>query len=281
MQIKKNFLLKRFTTMAVGGPAKFFVVAKSEKDLLSALQIAKIKRLPWYVVGEGSNLIPSDSGFAGVIIQIQYSIFHIQGNVVTVGAGYNLLKFINQLNRRGLAGFEKMAGIPGSVGGAIYGSAGAYGQELKDRLVTVRIYDGRGFRTLAEGQWRFGYRGSIFKQRKDWIITEATFRLEKGDAKKLAKISRDTIKRRAIKYPPGLKCSGSYFKNLLVRDIQVPAELKTAVMFGKLPVGVLLERVGAKGMRQGGMAVASHHANLLYNAGRGRASDLKKLSTRL
>ena len=127
----------------------------------------------------------------------------------------------------------------------------------------------------------FRVSGQYFKQRKDWIITEATFRLEKGDAKKLAKISRDTIKRRAIKYPPGLKCSGSYFKNLLVRDIQVPAELKTAVMFGKLPVGVLLERVGAKGMRQGGMAVASHHANLLYNAGRGRASDLKKLSTRL
>lgn len=267
--------------MAIGGSARYFVVAKSEQDMLDALKFAKSEHLPWYVVGEGSNLIVNDKGFNGVIINIRYSTFDIRGKVVTVGAGHNLLSLIQKLNRAGLAGFERMAGIPGTVGGAIYGCAGAYGQEIKDCLASVGIWDGKAFRSLTREQCQFQYRGSIFKKHKNWVIVAAKFRLAKGNPQELIQISRDTVRLRAKKYWPGLKCPGSFFKNLLASDFKLPADLKKSVVYGKLPVGVLLERVGAKGMSQGGIAVAEHHANLIYNQGRGSAADIKKLSTRL
>ena len=295
MKIIRNFPLKKFTTMAIGGPAKFFVVAKTERDLEQALVFARKSRLPWSVVGEGSNLIVSDRGFRGVIIQNKIEKLDLsrlrhppqawggkgRGRNVTVGAGNNLLNFILQLNRAGLSGLERMAGVPGTVGGAIYGCAGAYGQEIKDHLVSVRFWDGRKFRNLSRRQCQFSYRSSVFKKHKNWIIVSATFRLELGNSKELLKISRDTIKLRKKKYWPGLKCPGSFFKNILASEIKVPTELKNSIIYGKLPAGVLLERIGAKGMHQGRIRVAEHHANLIYNPGGGMASDVKKLAGKL
>ena len=281
MQVKKNYKLKKFTTMAIGGPASYFVTAKTERDLEQALEFARKSRLPWYVVGEGSNLIVSDKGYRGVIIQCQILNVKFQKNIVTVGAGYNLLKLIWQLDKLGVAGMERMAGVPGTVGGATYGCAGAYGQEIKDHLVSVRFWDGRRFRDLSRRQCQFSYRFSVFKKHKNWIIVSAAFRLPQGNPKELLKISRDTIKLRAKKYWPGLKCPGSFFKNLLVSDIKVPRELSDLVVYRKLPAGVLLERVRAKGMRQGNIQVAGHHANLIYNPGGGTAADVKKLARKL
>ena len=279
--IKKNFPLRKFTSIQIGGPAKFFVTAKNIDDLKEAIRFAKKNKLPWYIAGEGSNLVISDSGFEGVIIKCQLSNIKIKDSLATVGAGYNLLKFIHSLNRRGRSGFERMAGIPGTVGGAVYGCAGAYGQEIKDRLVSVSFFDGKTLRKFMNKQCAFGYRTSIFKKHKNWIITEAVFKLGRGIPTTLRKVSRDTIALRAKKYPPGLKCPGSFFKNLLVKKIKVPLEFKSSIRYGKLPTGLLLERVGAKGMKQGGVSVASHHGNLIYNQGQGTASDVKKLAESL
>lgn len=267
--------------MAIGGPASFFATVESERELMQALGFAKKNKLPRYVVGEGSNLIVNDKGYNGVIIQNQIKGIEQKGLNITVGAGYSLLRFIHEVNKCGLAGMERMAGIPGTVGGAIYGCAGAYGQEIKDCLVGVRFIDGKQSRSLTGVQCRFGYRTSIFKKRKNWVIVEAEFKLHKGYPKTLQKISRGTIKTRAVKYKPGLKCPGSFFKNLIALEIKVPPALREKVVYGKLPSGVLLEETGAKGMRQGAIRVASHHANLIYNPGGGKASDVKILSTRL
>lgn len=275
--------------MAMGGPAKFFVAARTERELVGVLDFAKRVSLPWYVVGAGTNLIVSDKGYRGIVIVNQIREFYHQGNVVKVGAGNELLGFIAKLNGLGLRGLEKMAGIPGTVGGAIYGCAGAYGQEIKDRLLKVRFFDGRKFRSLNKAQCRFGYRTSIFKQRKHWIITEATFKLGVGERRKLSKMSLDTIKLRAKKYWPGLLCPGSFFKNIKLSDIK-PARARKAflekidqekIQYGKLPAGYLLEEIGAKGMKQGTIKVTSHHANLIFNPGKGKAADVARLANRL
>src|SRR3989344_5627167 len=132
------------------------------------------------MLGEGSNMIVSDQGYKGVIIQNQIRKFEKNGNLVTIGAGNNLLETIFKLDRLGLRGLEKMAGIPGTVGGAVYGCAGAYGQEIKDHLVSVRFFDGKQIRKLTRAGCGFSYRFSIFKNQKNWVITEAVFRLGKA-----------------------------------------------------------------------------------------------------
>ena len=149
MTIRKNYPLKKLTTLSVGGPAKYFLAVKTEADLLRAMGFAKQKNLPWYMLGEGSNMVVSDKGYPGVIIQNQIQKFERRGNLVTVGAGNNLLKFILKLDKLGLSGMERMAGIPGTVGGAVYGCAGAYGQEIKDRLAAVRFFDGKKLKSFT------------------------------------------------------------------------------------------------------------------------------------
>lgn len=296
MNIKRNYPLKKFTTMAMGGPARYFVEVNTEKELLGALKFAKSKKMTWYVVGEGSNLIPADRGFSGLIIKNKLQKFDPssvssprQERRVIVGTGNNLLNFIRKLNALGLAGFERMAGIPGTVGGAIYGCAGAYGQEIKDYLIRVRIFDGRKFRILKKKDIKFGYRESVFKKNKNWIITEATFRLGVGKKAALAKTSREIIKLRAKKYRPGLKCPGSFFKNIKLADIKPVSKRRSflrkippsRIRHGKVPAGYLLEEVGAKSTRQGSIRVAAHHANLIYNPNGGKAPDVVKLARRL
>ena len=289
IRVKKGFPLKKFWDIGIGGPAQFFVVAKTESDLIDGVAFARRKKLPPHVVGEGSNLIVSDKGFKGVIIKIKISKFKFQKGLVCVGAGNNLLKLIFKLDRLGLTGLEKMAGIPGTVGGAIYGCAGAYGQEIKDVLVRVRVFDGQKFKLLTKKQCQFGYRESIFKKRKNWIITEATLKLGAGDRYQLLQTSRGIIKLRGQKYRPGLRCPGSFFKNIKLENVK-PRALRekflakvdpAKIIYGKVPAGYLLDQIGARGMRQGKIRVAGHHGNLVYNPGGGKASEVVILSKRL
>ena len=287
--IKKLFYLKKFTAIRIGGPAKYFVIVKTERELVEAINFAKKKKFPWYVVGEGSNLIVADKGFKGVIIKNQISKFKFEKGFVRVGAGNNLPKLIVKLDGMGLAGMERMAGIPGTVGGAIYGCAGAYGQEIKDVLLKVRVFDGKKFFYLSKNQCQFGYRDSRFKKHKNLLIVEVILKLGAGDGRKLVKISRDIIKLRAKKYRPGLHCPGSFFKNIKLIDIK-PKALRNKfikkiepnrIMYGKVPAGYLLDQIGARGMRQGRIRVANHHGNLIYNSVGGEASDVVTLSKRL
>ena len=119
--------MKDLTTLGIGGPARFFCEAKSEKELLEALRRAREKKVPWYILGSGSNLVVSDKGFPGLIIKANIRKFSRDRSKVLAGAGNELLAFIRKINRLGLGGVERMAGIPGTIAGAIYGNAGAYG----------------------------------------------------------------------------------------------------------------------------------------------------------
>jgi UDP-N-acetylmuramate dehydrogenase len=285
----KKFPLKNLTTLKVGGPAKWFSTIQNEKDLIEIINFTKKNKIKWRIIGDGTNLVPNDNGFNGLIIKNEIKGFNKVKNKIIVGAGQNLTKFIFKIEQLGLAGMEKMAGIPGTIGGAIYGCAGAYGQEIKNCLTRVKIFNGNKTLWLSKKQCQFGYRESIFKKKNNWIILEAEFKFKKSNPRKLQKISKDIIKIREKKYWPGLLCPGSFFKNVIIKEIK-PISLrkkflvkipKDKIMFGKVPAGYLLETVDAKGMKIGKIMVANHHGNLIYNKGGGTTRDIKKLSKTL
>ncbi|MDP3733306.1 MAG: UDP-N-acetylenolpyruvoylglucosamine reductase, partial [Candidatus Daviesbacteria bacterium] len=159
-------------------------------------------------------------------------------------------------------------------------NAGAYGQTISDHLIKIKAFDGKNIITLTKDQCGFNYRDSGFKRNK-YIILEVIFQLENGSQETLAEEAKDVLSKRLVKYPPGIKCPGSFFKNL-VAD-RIPADIlknipQEMVVYGKLPAGSLLERVGAKGQRLDGIEIAPYHANLFVNKGGGTAKAFYNLA---
>jgi UDP-N-acetylmuramate dehydrogenase len=183
-----------------------------------------------------------------------------------------------------LAGLEKLTAIPGTVGGAIVGNAGAYGQAISDHLVWVEIFDGHKIRQVKKTALQFSYRDSLFKRRPDWLVLRAAWALPAGERKLLQAESRKIRTIRLGKYPSGILCAGSFFKNLPVSKVPKKV-LKTIppekIVNGKIPAGYLLEQVHSGQMSVGGMAVASFHNNFLINTGFGTYYDLRRLANRL
>jgi UDP-N-acetylmuramate dehydrogenase len=195
-----------------------------------------------------------------------------------------LQSLVDFANARGLRGLETLSGIPGWVGAAVYGNAGAYGHSISERVASVRFFDGAGIRAFDNAQCDFRYRESIFKRRKDWVIFRVELQLDAAPSAELQEISAGILKVRNEKFPPTMKCAGSIFKNFLLRDLpsEVAAAVPAAVVReGKIPAAWFLEQVGAKGMQLGGIHVATYHANLIYNAGQGTAGELCELIAEL
>jgi UDP-N-acetylmuramate dehydrogenase len=195
-----------------------------------------------------------------------------------------LQDLVDFANARGLRGLETLAGIPGWVGAAVYGNAGAYGHSMNERVTHVRFFDGAGICTFGNDECDFAYRESIFKRHKDWIIFSTELAMDPADAAELERISAEILAVRNAKFPPTMKCAGSIFKNFLVKNLpngvaaQVPANV---IREGKIPAAWFLEQVGSKGMREGGIQVADYHANLIYNAGGGTAAELSAVIVEL
>jgi len=163
------------------------------------------------------------------------------------------------------------------VGAAVYGNAGAYGHSISECVMRVRFYDGVTVRNFDNDECQFHYRESIFKRHKEWIIFSTELLLSPADPAELRRISDDIVKIRNEKFPVTMKCAGSIFKILLLRDLpeSVAAAIPSSVVReGKIPASRFLEQVGAKGMQRGYIHVASYHANLIYHAGAGTATDL-------
>jgi UDP-N-acetylmuramate dehydrogenase len=288
MKIEKNVLMSEKTRLKVGGPADFFAEARDIEGLIEALKYSRQNNIPFMVIGEGTNLLVSDSGIRGLVVKICFSGYKLVENnaFVTASAGTNLMDMIGELAERGVAGMEKMYGIPGTVGAAVYGNVGAYGQETKDSLVSVRYWDGEKAVLINNQECAFGYRTSIFKQCKDWIVLEAMFQFSEGDRNALKKTIAEISSVRDSKYPKGLACPGSFFKNIELSRLS-SSQLESIKPFlekvkgNKLAAGVLLEAVGAKGMGVNGAKVASYHGNLIYNDKTAKASDVAALAGQL
>jgi UDP-N-acetylmuramate dehydrogenase len=269
--------LSRYTRFGIGGEADLYAETGSVDAFLAALAAAKENRIEVVVIGEGTNLIVSDDGFRGLVLRYRADRIASAGNCLSVDAGANLEALVDFAIERGLQGLETLAGIPGSVGAAIYGNAGAYGHSISERIASVRFFDGNAVRAFGNPECQFRYRESVFKSHKDWMIFSAELRLDPADSAMLRRTAADIVKVRNRKFPVTLKCAGSIFKNLLLKDLPAGAASQvppSAVREGKVPAAWFLEQVGAKGMRRGGIHVADYHSNLIYNAGAGTAADL-------
>jgi len=280
LQLLPHAPLARYTRFAIGGDADLYAETGSVDAFIAALAAAKEAGIETVVIGDGTNLIASDDGFRGLVLRYRGDRISAGGTAVSAEAGAALQALVDFANQRGLRGLETLAGIPGSVGAAIYGNAGAFGHSISERVEQVRFFDGATVRCFRNAQCGFLYRESVFKSNKVWIIFSAELKLESADADSLRKISADIVKARNEKFPVTMKCAGSIFKNLLWKDLpaEVAAEVpESAVREGKVPAAWFLEQVGAKGAQRGEIHVATYHANLIYNAGSGTARDLRTL----
>lgn len=276
--------LSRHTRFGLGGPARLFVETGQELAFMQALETARASSLNYVVLGGGTNLVVSDDGYDGIVLRyIARGIRH-HGTRVEVDAGAELNHLVDSLNEAGLKGLETLAGIPGWVGAAVYGNAGAYGHSISERVDRVRYFDGTAVRECSNQECEFRYRESVFKRHKDRIIFSVALKMVPSNLVELKEKSAGIRKVRDEKFPPTMKCAGSIFKNILLRDLTetvaalVPASV---VREGKIPVAWFLEQAGAKGRSIGGIRVADYHANLIYNTGDGTTVELCRMIQQL
>jgi len=284
VSVSQGVLLSRHTRFGIGGPADVFVQAASEQAFAEALEVSQASGAPYSVIGDGTNLIVSDQGFDGIVLRLTAQTIEQEGATVRAEAGAELQALVDYSIDRGLRGLETMTGIPGSVGAAVYGNAGAYGHSIDERVRQVRFLDGPAVRSFGPAECHFHYRESIFKGHKDWIILAVELGMTPAPAAELRQAADEIFKIRLAKYPATMKCAGSIFKNLILPDLpesvrrQIPERV---IREGKVPSAFFLEQVGAKGMRSGGIQVADYHANLIYNTGDGTARELCELINEL
>ena len=277
LTISRDEPLWRHTRFGIGGPADLYAETSNAEIFVAALTEARASGMETAIIGGGTNLIVADEGFRGIVLRYRAAVLASHGNCVRADAGAELQDLVDFTISRGLKGLETLAGIPGSVGAAVYGNAGAYGHSISERVVWVRFCDGGRIRAIPNHECEFRYRESIFKARKEWIVFSTELLLDPEDAALLQQTAAEIVAVRSQKFPVTMKCAGSIFKNLLLAEL--PADVAAGVPAsvtreGKVPSAWFLEQVGAKGMRRGHIQVADYHANLVYNEGGGTAADL-------
>ena len=254
--------MKKHTTFRVGGNADYFVMPKTVQEVKETVALCRAHDMDYYVVGNGSNLLVSDAGYRGVIIQIynEMNQIEIDGTTVKVQAGALLSKIGSAALKAGLTGFEFAAGIPGTVGGAVVMNAGAYGGETKDILksATVLTQDGEVL-TLYNGELELGYRTSVIAK-KGYIVLEAEYELQEGDVETIRATMDDLKTRRVTKQPLEYPSAGSTFKR------------PEGYFAGKL-----IQDAGLRGYRVGGAMVSEKHCGFVINAEDATASDVLEL----
>ena len=279
LAVLENEQLANYTTFRIGGSAKFFVMVKNKLELFKAVKAAVDLKLPFIILGGGSNVLVADQGIDGLVIKLEQGETEIKGEKIKVFAGNLLGNFIRGTVKSGYAGLEFAANIPGTIGGAIYGNAGAYGRGVGDFVEEVEIIsvDGdAGLKVLAKEECGFAYRESIFKKNKHWIISEVTFvlRKDKSGREKLSAIDAEW-KKRLCSQPLDLPSAGCSFKNILYRDDLKKYE--SWAIKGKLPAARFIEEADLKGEKIGGAMVSDKHANFIVNVGGATADDVVQL----
>lgn len=261
-QIKPEEPMKNHVTFRAGGPADFFVTPKNYEELSWVLKCCAKYEMPCYIMGNGSNLLVSDQGYRGVVIQLfrQLNDIQCEGNVIRAQAGALLSAVANRALEEKLTGFEFAAGIPGTLGGACVMNAGAYGGEMKDVLKSVTVLTREGERiTLQKNELELGYRTSIIAK-KDYIVLEAEIELKAGAAEEIKAVMDDLKERRTTKQPLEYPSAGSTFKR------------PEGYFAGKL-----IQESGLQGFQVGGAQVSEKHCGFVINKDQATAADIAEL----
>lgn len=282
--LKEQIPLAPSTTFGIGGAARFYAEVADARELREALDFARHQGLPFFLMGGGSNLLVSDAGFPGVVLKSTGRGVRREGAEVVVEAGVELIGLVHRCAEWGLAGVETLAGIPGLVGGAVRGNAGAYGGSLGEACASVRVLDAETLeeRTLSGEECRFGYRDSRFKRDPVLVVLETRLRLTPAPVGELKERVAATLAKRAARRLDCERSVGSYFTNPSVADRDLVArfesEQRVRAREGRLPAGWLIDQAGLRNLRVGGAQVSGVHANYLINTGGANAHDVLTLA---
>ncbi len=258
--------LARFTTMRVGGPADLFAVAHNAFELRALVKFARGRGLSYLVLGRGSDVVISDAGVRGLVIQVRAEGSRAEGARYVAEAGVPMARAATETQGAGLSGLEFGLAIPGTVGGAVWANAGAHDGSIAAVLeeATVLPADGREVR-LAAAECGFAYRDSRFKHAADELVVAASFRLRPAPAEEIRARLDDIRRWRREHQPLGLPSAGSVFRN--------PPDAPAA--------GWLIDEAGLKGLRSGGASISAVHSNFIVNDGHGSAADVRRLAERV
>ncbi|MEG2322554.1 MAG: UDP-N-acetylmuramate dehydrogenase [Bacilli bacterium] len=261
-KVLENPLMKNFTTYKVGGPALALVSPSNVSNLIKLLKYLKDKKIKYKLIGNGSNLLFNDTLYDGVIIKLdEFKDFKVDDTIITVGAGYNLVKLALKAAKLGLSGLEFASGIPGSIGGAIFMNAGAYKSDMGYIVSEVSVLTPNfDVITLYNKDLAFHYRTSFLQKNPNYICLSAKLVLKFGDSKLIEDVINERKQRRLISQPLEYPSAGSVFRNP-VDDY----------------AGRLIEELGYKGKILGGAQVSLKHANFIINKDNAKASDIRNL----
>jgi UDP-N-acetylmuramate dehydrogenase len=276
--------LKNHTTYRIGGPADFYLEVKNADEATKAIKLAKDDRLPFFILGGGSNILFSDAGFRGLVLVYAGREVKIEGSRLIASAGAVTFLAVKMSSEAGLAGLEWAAGIPGTIGGAIRGNAGAYGGEIKDTVSTIEAINMENgeVQTFDHESCLFGYRDSVFKH-GPWLITRAAFNLSSGDRNELMAKAADLVTQRRAKLPLEYGSAGSVFKNFYYGELsELSEKLKNIlppiyVESRRIPAGFFTETLGLKGKRIGDAMISEKHGNFFVNTGSASAAQVREL----
>ena len=259
--IRYNEPMSKHTSFKTGGNAEVYVIVKTEEQIKKILELCNRNNIPLYIIGNGSNLLISDEGIKGITLKIEIDnieIREIDKNqvIVTAGAGVKIMGLAQMLKERQITGFEELAGIPGTIGGANRMNAGAYGKEMKDIIIETRCIDKNGkIKILNNEMQKLTYRESIFKNDK-YIILETKLRLSKGNKKDIEEKMQNYLNQRKEKQPLDCPSAGSTFKR---GEDFVTAQL--------------IDECGLKGYSIGGAKISEKHAGFIINKGNATSKD--------
>ncbi|MEA1965058.1 MAG: UDP-N-acetylmuramate dehydrogenase [Candidatus Aerophobetes bacterium] len=259
--------MRDLTSLRIGGEVDIFAIPEDLEDLKTVLSFCKKRKLSFLVIGNGTKLLMRDEGFKGVALKLG-SFFKTVENYdreIRVGAGMNLSQLIDYTSQRGLSGVESLAGIPGTIGGAIVRNASAFGQTLSERVSSVKAMDkNSNCFTLLNKDMDFGYRTSIFLKNKECVITEIRLKLSPEKKEKIISRVKEAKKRKVLTQPLSFPSAGCIFKNS-----------------SSYSAGFLIQQAGCLGLRVGDAQVSFQHANFIINKGNATAQDMLELIQRI
>lgn len=285
MEYLENEPMAAHTTFRIGGPARLFAEVSNMGELAAALEKSEHERLPVFLMSGGSNVLFSDRGYPGMVIRLLIRGMQVRPDgSVSVGSGESLLDLVTACVDRGVSGIERLAGVPGSVGGAIRGNAGAFGTDMAGVVVSVKAFH-RMTGVVSEfkrDECQFGYRTSRFKQDGDLYILSAEMLLAPGhDPSSLRSVADGVRSDREAKHPQDVFCAGSFFINPVVGDPALREEFTRdsgkVPKDDKLPAGWLIDQVGLRGKMIGHAKVSELHPNYVLNTGGATAEEVLTL----
>jgi UDP-N-acetylmuramate dehydrogenase len=282
-KVKTNEPLAKHTAFKIGGPADFFVIVDSTEKFTLLLQFLDGEGTPYVILGGGSNMLVSDDGFRGVVINVRSSKFEVRSDTMIFDAGVSTVQVAQESIKAGFTGFEWGVGVPGTIGGAVRGNAGAMGGEMKDSIQKVEVYQDGEVVEYDHEACQFDYRDSVFKHEGD-IILRVFLQLKKGspDMQGMKK-AIEHLQYRNKTQPQGYASTGCIFKN---PDVQKNKEallkhfgedddrVQQFIRVGKISAGWLVEQAGMKGDRVGEAEVSERHGNFIVNLGGATADDV-------